>query len=496
MINVLLIDDAPDATARVQKHLADATLDVRIVRSDDQNVLVLALDQGPDILLLNLDSLAISADAALSLLRAAAPGVATIAFGSDATQLSGLQVAACLPAAQLPELAATIRSVLRRVGFPARRNSDPRRRARAALEACGTADHLTKRRAALDQALPARDDAAMTGILRRTPPAAAALVLIEAEGTRNRYAKLLENANIETEQASDLVDALERLGQRVHAVLFTDRLDLIAQARQLYSGSATHVVFVNHGDERGMLEALAAGANDCVPSEARGELFWARLTTVRRIVGLASALQLALTDNRVLSTIDELTRCASRRFFENQFPREVERAQRLGRPLSLIMADIDHFKIVNDSHGHQVGDEVLHQFADRISLDLRQHEDWVARVGGEEFAVVLPETTEDEARIVAKRLCKQISANPFITSVGALKVTASFGIASRIGVRTTLRDAKAFVRQADSALYESKRRGRNRVTVFAQMERAETAGSEEQDTDPDVRRVESLRAAQ
>jgi len=253
---------------------------------------------------------------------------------------------------------------------------------------------------------------------------------------------------------------------------------------------------VNHGDERGMLEALAAGANDCVPSEARGELFWARLTTVRRIVGLASALQLALTDNRVLSTIDELTRCASRRFFENQFPREVERAQRLGRPLSLIMADIDHFKIVNDSHGHQVGDEVLHQFADRISLDLRQHEDWVARVGGEEFAVVLPETTEDEARIVAKRLCKQISANPFITSVGALKVTASFGIASRIGVRTTLRDAKAFVRQADSALYESKRRGRNRVTVFAQMERAENAGSEEQDTDPDVRRVESLRATQ
>ena len=117
-----------------------------------------------------------------------------------------------------------------------------------------------------------------------------------------------------------------------------------------------------------MSEALRAGANDCMPDEARGEQFWAHLTTARRIVSLAASLQLALTDNRILSTIDEPTRCGSRRFFEHQFPREVARAVRLRRPLALVTCDIDHFKNINDSHGHPVGDDVLREFADRITM--------------------------------------------------------------------------------------------------------------------------------
>jgi diguanylate cyclase (GGDEF)-like protein len=401
----------------------------------------------------------------LALLRAAAPGVATIAVATDPALFAGLQVAACIPTSQLADLGATVRTVLRRAGFPGGRASHLRRRAKAAVEACGTAEQLMARRAALDQALPAGDASAMNSILRRMPPAPAALVLIATESTRTRYTKLLDNANIEVEQAADVPDAIQRLEHRVHAVLFTDSLDLIVQSRRLYSGSATHIVFVDHHGE--VTAALAAGANECVPGEARGELFWARLMTVRRIVGLASALQLALTDNKILSTIDELTRCASRRFFENQFPREVARAHRLSRPLALIMVDIDHFKGVNDTHGHSVGDEVLREFADRLSLDLRQREDWVARVGGEEFAVVLPETTEAEALVVAKRLCKHIRENAFVTTAGAIRITASLGVVSRVGALCTVRTAGPFVKQADEALYESKRRGRNRVTVSA-----------------------------
>jgi diguanylate cyclase (GGDEF)-like protein len=466
MITVLIIDDAPDGSGEVKKYLSDAGIEFSSVRSDSRDTLVLALDKGPDLLILNLDSLAVTPESALSLLRAVAPGVATIVLATDSTQFAGLQVAACVSKDQIADLSSTVRTVLRRVEFPARRSSFSRRRSKAAVEACGTAEQLIQRRAALDEALPARGGSALTGILRRTPPAAVALVMIGLEATRTRFMKLLDNANIETESAIDLADAVQRLDQRVHAVLFTDSLDLILQARQLYAGSATHIVFVDQSDsEAGMLSALAAGANDSVSSQARGELFWARLTTARRIVGLASALQLALVDNRILSTIDELTRCASRRFFENQFPREVERAHRLGRPLSLVMADIDHFKKVNDTHGHQIGDEVLREFADRLSLDLRQREDWVARTGGEEFAVVLPETNEAEAQVVARRLCKQISESPFVTSAGALRVTASFGVASRSAELDQLRDPEVFVRRADSALYESKRRGRNRVTV-------------------------------
>ena len=468
MIRVLVINDAPEGSAEIEKCLLEARIESRSVSSRNQDELVPALDQGPDLLILNLDALTPTlAQNVLALLRAAAPGVATIAVATDPAQFAGLQVAACVARAQLADLGATVRSVLRRAGFAGGRASYLRRRAKAAVEACGTSEQLMERRAALDQALPAGDASAMTSILRRMPPAGAALVLIATESTRTRYTKLLENANIEVEQAADVPDAMQRLEHRVHAVLFTDRLDLIVQARGLYSGSATHIVFVNHDDERRVPEALSAGANECVPSEARGELFWAHLMTVRRIVGLASALQLALTDNKILSTIDELTRCASRRFFESQFPREVARAHRLSRPLALIMADIDHFKGVNDTHGHSVGDEVLREFAERLSLDLRQREDWVARVGGEEFAVVLPETTEAEALVVAKRLCKHIRESAFVTTAGALRITASLGVVSRVGTLCTVRTAGPFVKQADEALYESKRRGRNRVTVSA-----------------------------
>jgi two-component system cell cycle response regulator len=232
-------------------------------------------------------------------------------------------------------------------------------------------------------------------------------------------------------------------------------------------------VFVNHGDERSTSEALRAGANDSLSSEARGELFWAHLTTVRRIVSLASSLQLALTDNRILSTIDELTRCASRRFFERQFPREVERANRLAHPLALIMADIDHFKAINDTHGHQVGDEVLREFTDRLTHDLRQRADWLARVGGEEFAVVLPETNESEALMIAQRLCNRVSASPVVTTAGSLTVTASFGAFARSDARGGNPPvAEDFVRRADDALYESKRAGRNRVTVSTGAQQA------------------------
>jgi len=466
MISVLMIDDAPDGSPDVRKHLSAAGIECVSVRSDSGESLVSALDQGPDLLILNLDSLAGSPESVLSLLRAAAPGSATILLATDRSQFAGSHVAACVARDQLADLSATVRAVLRRAGSPTRRGSFSRRRSRAAVEACGTAEQLIERRAALDEALPARGNSVLTSILRRTPPSAAALVMLGAEATRNRFLKLLENANIETESAVDVAAALRALDQRVHAVLFTDSLDLILQARQLYAGSATHIVFVDQNDgEVGMLKAVSAGANDSVSSDARGELFWAHLTTVRRIVGLASALQLALVDNRILSTIDELTRCAGRRFFENQFPREVARAQRLARPLSLVMADIDHFKNINDTHGHQIGDEVLREFADRLSLDLRQREDWVARTGGEEFAVVLPETNEAEARLVARRLCKRIGESPFVTSVGAIRVTASFGLVARSGAADELRAAEAFVRAADSALYESKRRGRNRVTV-------------------------------
>jgi diguanylate cyclase (GGDEF)-like protein len=337
------------------------------------------------------------------------------------------------------------------------------------VDASGAAEYLLERRAVLDRTLRHEDGSAMSSIMSRIPPHPVALVMIDSRPTHDRFVKLLGNANIELDEGAGKGDALAKLADRVHALLFTDCLDLVREARQLPAGAATHIVFLDRGGGAGCSEALRAGANDCIPEEARGEQFWAHLTTARRIVSLAASLQLALTDNRILSTIDELTRCGSRRFFEHQFPREVARAMRLRRPLALVMCDIDHFKNINDSHGHPVGDEVLREFADRITNGLRLGEDWVARVGGEEFAVVLPEAGAADALAVAHRLCERVGGRPFEVPSLAFAVTASFGVCALVEVRDDLRGnpgavAGLLIEAADTALYESKRAGRNRVT--------------------------------
>ena len=332
--------------------------------------------------------------------------------------------------------------------------------------AAGAAGHLLARRSVLDDTLRRPPSMGAT-LLLRSPPIPAALMSLSRKRTSERFKNLLNMANLEVDVCNVAADALERLAIRVHALMFTDDIDLIRGARQLPSGAATHIVFVGESDELQESEALRAGANDCMPSEARGEHFWAHLTIARRIADLAASLQLALRDNRMLSTVDELTRAGRRGFFEEQFPREVERAVRLRRPLALVMCDIDHFKLVNDRHGHQVGDEVLKEFTARISGNLRLGKDWVARLGGEEFAVVFPDTAAKEACLIAGRLRERIGCSGFEVAPERISITASFGVcALEHPAPVSLHGlARLMIREADAGLYESKHRGRDRVTA-------------------------------
>jgi diguanylate cyclase (GGDEF)-like protein len=338
--------------------------------------------------------------------------------------------------------------------------------AHSADSAAGAAGHLLARRSVLDDTLEQPPSEGAT-ILLRSPPTPAALLLLTDKQTRERFKNLLHMANLEVDLCNIVADALERLSIRVHALMFTDDLDLIRFARQLPSGVATHIVFVGDSDELRESEALRAGANDCMPSDARGEHFWAHLTIARRIADLAASLQLALRDNRMLSTVDELTRAGRRAFFEAQFPREVERAIRLQRPLSLVMCDIDHFKLVNDRHGHQVGDEVLKEFISRVSGNLRLGKDWVARLGGEEFVVVFPDTAAKDASVVAERLREHIGSSNFDVGPETISITASFGVcALEHHLPVSLHGlARRMVREADAALYRSKHGGRDRITA-------------------------------
>jgi two-component system cell cycle response regulator len=337
--------------------------------------------------------------------------------------------------------------------------------AHSADSGAGAARHLLARRSVLDDTLRRTPSVGAT-LLLRSPPTPAALLLLTNKQTRERFKNLLHMANLEVDAYNSTSDALERLAVRVHALLFTDDLELIRGARQLPSGVATHIVFVGESDELQESEALRAGANDCMPSDARGEHFWAHLTIARRIADLAASLQLALRDNRMLSTVDELTRAGRRGFFEEQFPREVERAVGLRRPLALVMCDIDHFKLVNDLHGHQVGDEVLKEFTSRITSNLRLGKDWVARLGGEEFAVVFPDTAAKEANLVAERLRERIASSYFDVVPQRISITSSFGVcALEHRFPLSLHGlARRMVRDADAALYRSKHLGRDRVT--------------------------------
>jgi two-component system cell cycle response regulator len=137
----------------------------------------------------------------------------------------------------------------------------------------------------------------------------------------------------------------------------------------------------------------------------------------------------------------------------------------LAKPLALIMCDIDFFKRINDDYGHQAGDDVLREFANRISESLRSGSDWVARFGGEEFAIVLPDTPSFDARAVADRLCERISSRGFLSLPVPIGMTASFGICALDRIPSDFEDLpNRIVRAADAALYQSKRSGRNCVT--------------------------------
>jgi diguanylate cyclase (GGDEF)-like protein len=157
-----------------------------------------------------------------------------------------------------------------------------------------------------------------------------------------------------------------------------------------------------------------------------------------------------------------VTGLANHRAFHERLRTEVERAGRHDRPLGLAVFDLDHFKEINDTHGHQIGDAVLAAVAQRLAAVARTGE-LVARVGGEEFAWVMPETTPDGAYLAAERARGAIEATAFET-VGALTISA--GVASNEHART----AQELLAAADRALYNAKHHGRNATFLYAQAD--------------------------
>lgn len=167
-----------------------------------------------------------------------------------------------------------------------------------------------------------------------------------------------------------------------------------------------------------------------------------------------------------LSRKDSLTGIYNRRYFFELAEQEFNRARRYKRPVAMIMIDLDHFKNINDTHGHLVGDQVLTEIANRIQKNSREV-DIVGRYGGEEFIILLPETTLDDACILAQRIWNSLTQRPTATSKLVLPIQASIGVAgSSIEDEISL---YKLIDQADQALYRAKDLGRNRIEVFKEQ---------------------------
>jgi len=311
------------------------------------------------------------------------------------------------------------------------------------------------------------DTSATIAVMLRVLPPPRALLVFEDAALLDQLESTITADVLDGEAVSDELEALRLCGAEFFPVIITDHMELIRKIRARQTDRAPFILYVSELDEGHEREAgLMAGADDCIGRRAPERELQARIGAARRIAELEAVLRVVLVENRKLSTTDDLTRVASRRFFTKHFPREVERAARYGRALSLILCDIDHFKNVNDTLGHAGGDEVLRQFGSRLQDSLRRGVDWVARIGGEEFAIVLPETNYERALDVARKLRSGVANKRFDAQSRSVEITASFGLCGLESVPPGVRKvAENLVKIADAALYRSKNSGRNRVTA-------------------------------
>ena len=223
------------------------------------------------------------------------------------------------------------------------------------------------------------------------------------------------------------------------------------------------ILMTAYGSIESAVESMKAGAFDFITKPFK---FNHTLFVVEKALERLRLRKIAKKSEyyKNLSNIDDLTNINNYRSFKLILKSEIKRHSRYKRNLSLLMADIDNFKQVNDTYGHQIGDIVLKKVAELLRKSIRGC-DSVARYGGEEFTVILPETSEDEAAMVGERIVQTIQKHKFktfeSTSIGNLTVTVGLASFPKDAVNT-----KGLIDKADQALYEGKKQGKNRLCVY------------------------------
>jgi two-component system cell cycle response regulator len=244
-----------------------------------------------------------------------------------------------------------------------------------------------------------------------------------------------------------------------------DGLRLCSQVRSLdRTRHLPIIILVEPGDEARLMRGLDMGVNDYLMRPIDRHEMLARVRTQIKRKRYSDHLRNRLEESVELSVTDPLTGLYNRRYMEGHLKTLIGDAIRSGRALSILLVDIDHFKVVNDTYGHDAGDTVLREFSERFRRNTRGI-DLACRLGGEEFVIIMPDTDLGRAYQVGERLRACVASDPF--QIGAdrrIRVTASVGLATLEHADDT---PETVFKRADNALYAAKRRGRNRVAADA-----------------------------
>ena len=242
-----------------------------------------------------------------------------------------------------------------------------------------------------------------------------------------------------------------------------DGVEVCRRIRQRHREPYVYIVMVTiRGETNSIVRGLETGADDYLakpfdPAELR-----VRLRAGRRLLELQERLIEAREALKHRATRDLLTGLSNRSEILDLLEQEMARARRGGEPFTVLMADLDRFKSINDTYGHMAGDSVLREVAKRFSLSVRPY-DKVARYGGEEFLFILPSCDAAKAMRLGERIRASIEAKPVDTPSGLIGLTLSIGVASSVDIAAATTDA--IISAADAALYRAKAAGRNRVEL-------------------------------
>jgi two-component system, cell cycle response regulator len=462
---VLVVDDTPVNVKLLEAKLLVEYYEV-LTANDGPSALVIAEDHIPDIILLDvmmpgMDGYEVCSRLKSNPVTAHIPVVMVTALNEVRDRVRGLEVGAddflTKPVNDVA-LFARIRSLVR-----LKRASDEWRAREATAVELGVTD------------------SAQNSVDHNAPGS----VLVVAEGMYDRdlVTDTLSLQGHTVELAEDDGQALSMAKNGDYdLVLVSDgnrSQDALRLCSQMRSEPETRhrpiLIMVPDNEDDRLAKALELGVNDYLvrPIE-RDELISRSRTQIRR-----RRYEERLRDNYTLSVnaavTDSLTGMYNRRYLESHFDRISARLAEAGKPISALMIDIDHFKNVNDMHGHEAGDEILQVIAKRIQSNMRGF-DTAVRLGGEEFVVLLPDSSVTGGTAAAERLCQSISKEKITVSSidGGLEITVSIGVACILAGES---DLDNLLRHADAALYEAKNSGRNKVMTAAASTSLPEAGA-------------------